>query len=126
MEGTNNFHDSIPGTKQMQPTDVLDNAAAFDTTDDMLNAHTKGSELAIEGFLVVGEGAAFWLFEGEQGFDTSQGKAQKAQILQQPTVWGQRIGVGIGHPLVMDMTVKGVTQKANEQSLIDQEQIFTV
>ena len=85
----------------------------------MLNAHTEGGELAIEGFLRRGEGAPFWFFERKQGFDASQGKAQKAQILQQPTVWGQGVRVGIGQAFVMHLALNGRTEKANAQGRID-------
>jgi hypothetical protein len=47
--------------------------------DDRFNAHAKGGELAIEGYLCRGESAAFWLLKGGQGSDAGQGKAQKAK-----------------------------------------------
>ena len=51
----------------------------------MLNADAQGSELAIEGFLGWREQVSPWFFEGSQDLGIGQGKAEKTQILQQPT-----------------------------------------
>ena len=76
----------------------------------MLNADAQGSELAIEGFLGWREQVSPWFFEGSQDLGIGQGKAEKTQILQQPTASRQGIEMGIRQSFIMDAASIGVRE----------------
>ena len=110
MKGTSNFHDHVLGGNAAELARVFDNATAFDAGDDMLNADAQGSELAIEGFLGWRERVSPWFFEGSQDLGIGQGKAEKAQILQEPTASRQGIVMGVRQSFVMNAASTGVRE----------------
>ena len=124
MEGTSDFHNHVLNRNPAEPARVFDDATAFDARDDMLNADTQGRELAIEGFLGGRKRVSSWFFEGGQDLGIGQGKAEKAQVLQQPTASRQGIEIGIGQSFVMDAASTGVGEQENHHVAIDQEQIL--
>lgn len=54
MQGTSNLHHLIAGSGLEQATDLFDDATAFDTTVDMLNANPTRGNALIVGFLLGG------------------------------------------------------------------------
>ncbi len=76
----------------------------------MLDADAQGSELAVERFLGRRERVSPWFFEGSQDLGIGQGKAEKAQILQQPTASRQGIEMSVRQSFVVDAASIGVRE----------------
>ena len=124
MQRTADFHDPVADARLPEAAGVMDHAAALDAAVDVLNAHAAAGDAPIGGFLAAGEGSASWLAGRHDDLHLVQRECLEAQILEQPTARGSRIGGGIRHALIMDTTRGGLTQEGNRQHGIDQQYIF--
>jgi hypothetical protein len=119
MERTTDFHHEIADALLPQADPVFDDATAFDTTVDMLNAQSAIVQGLIGQLLFQGEFLAAWLLGRHEDLDLGQRKRQKAQILQQPAPRGQGIRRRVSNGLIMGAAAIGVTEKEDEEQGID-------
>ena len=119
MERTTDFHHEIADARLPQADPVFDDATAFDTTVDMLNAQSAIVQGLVGPLLFQGEFLAAWLLGRHEDLDLGQPKRQKAQILQQPAPRGQGIRRRVSNGLIMGAAAIGVTQKKDEEQRID-------
>ena len=124
MQPTGDFDHEIPNNGTPEANGILDHAAALDATIDVLDAYALLGYGAIVGFLRWGERATTRLFDRLVDGDPIQGKATKAQILEQVTSGGQGIGTIIGNIFVMHPPFKGRAQEDNLQGSINHQRIF--
>jgi hypothetical protein len=128
MQRTADFHDPVADARLPEAAgvmdSVMDHAAALDAAVDVLNAHAAAGDAPIGGFLAAGEGSASGLAGRHDDLHLVQRECLEAQILEQPTARGSRIGGGIRNALIMDTTRGGLTQEENRQHGIDQQYMF--
>src|SRR5215510_9185075 len=119
MQGTAQFHHEItdPGLPQTDP--VFDNAAALDTTVDMLDPQPPLVEFLVGPLVLQGQLRTAWLLRRHEDFDLREREGQEAQILQQPTPGWQWVGGGLRDAQIMDTAAVGVAQKENDEEGID-------
>src|SRR6266852_9621955 len=110
MERTTDFHHEIADALLPQADPVFDDATAFDTTVDMLNAQSAIVQGLVGQLLFQGEFLAAWFLGRHEDLDLGQRKRQEAQILQQPAPSRQGIRGGLGNGLIMDATSIGLAE----------------
>ena len=119
MQGTTDFHHDIADTLLPQADAVFDDAAAFDTTVDMLDAQPTLVECLIGPLLLPGQLLAAWLLGWHEDRHLREREGQEAQILQQPAPRGQGIRGGFGNPLVMEAASGRVAEEEDNEQGID-------
>jgi hypothetical protein len=124
MQRTANFHDQIANACLPQAAGIVDDAAALDTAVDMLDAYAATRDAPIRGFLRACELPPSRLAGRHDDLDLLESKGQEAQILEQPAPCRQRVGGGIGNPLIMGTARAGLAQKEDREHGVDQEHIF--
>src|SRR5215212_5950200 len=77
-------------------------------------------------FLLVTQFATAWLLMWHGDLDTIERKTNKAQVLQQFTAVGQRIGGLIGNPLIVATAFISITQKRHLAARITKEDVLHV
>ena len=115
MQGTAELYHEIADALLPQPDPVFDDATAFDTAVDMLNAQSAIVQGLVGQLLFQGEFLATRFLGGHEDRDLGQRKRQKAQVLHQPTPGGQGIRRGVGNRLIMDTAAVGVTEKEDDE-----------
>ena len=55
MQGATDFHDLVPHPRAQEPTNVFEDAAAFDTTVDVFDGDPTARECLIGGLLLSSE-----------------------------------------------------------------------
>jgi hypothetical protein len=104
MQGTTELHHQIADTLLPQAEPVFDDAAALDTTIDMLDPQPTVVEGLVGPLLFRREVLATGFLGGHEDLHLGQRECQKTQILQQPAPGGQGIRCRVGNGLVMDAT----------------------
>jgi hypothetical protein len=84
MQGTADFHHDIADALLPQPDPVFDDAAALDTTVDVLDPQAAGVEHLVRSLLRHGQVRARGFLCGHEDLHLGQREAQEAEILQQP------------------------------------------
>jgi hypothetical protein len=72
--------------------------------------------------LFCGEFSTAWLLMWLSDLDALKCKADKAQVLQQFTAFGQRIGCLVSNRLVVPASFVGIAQKRNLTTLVTKQQ----
>jgi hypothetical protein len=124
MQGTAEFHHQITDPLLPQAAPVLHDAAAFDTTVDMLDAQPTLVQLLVRHVLLPRELLAAGLLGRHEDRHLGQREGQEAQILQQPTPSREWVGGGLSDAQIMDTAAVGVTEKKDDEQGIDQQDIF--
>src|SRR5712691_11105197 len=124
MERTTDFHHEIADALLPQADPVFDDATAFDTTVDMLNAQSAIVQGLVGQLLFQGEFLAAWLLRRHQDRHLREREGQEAQILQQPTPGRERVGDGLRDTQIMDTAAVRVAQKEDDEHGIDEQDIF--
>ena len=124
MQCTADFHHEIANALLPQADPVFDDATAFDTTVDMLNAQPAIVQGLVGQLLFQGQFLAAWFLGRHEDLDLGEPKCQEAQILQQPAPRGQGIRRRVRNGLIMGATAIGVAQKEDEEQGIDEQDIF--
>lgn len=108
MEGTGDFGNHIAGIVTRETYHVFEHPAALDTRVDVLDAYSAARQFAICCFLLVRQcsTARFLFWRGTH--DTRQFEGKKAEILEQFTACGERVGCCISKPLVVCTSFVGV------------------
>ena len=70
--------------------------------------------------------ATAWLLVRHRDRDTIERKPNKAQVLQQFTAFGQRIGGLIGNPLIVATAFIGIAQKRHLAAIVTKQDVFHV
>jgi len=81
---------------------------------------------AVFRFLLSTQRATAWLLVRHRDRDTIERKPNKAQVLQQFTAFGQRIGGLIGNPLIVATAFIGIAQKRHLGAIITKEDVLHV
>lgn len=81
---------------------------------------------AVFRFLLSTQFATAWLLVRHRDRDTIERKPNKAQVLQQFTAFGQRIGGLIGNPLIVATAFVGIAQKWHLAARITKEDVLQV
>jgi hypothetical protein len=124
MQRTADLHDQISDTRLPQAADVVDDAAAFNATVDVLDTHTPTGDAPIRGLLRTCELASSWLPGRHDDLHPVERERQEAQILEQPAPRRQGVRGGIGHPLIVGTARIGLAQKENRECRVDQQHVF--
>src|SRR5215212_11157223 len=77
-------------------------------------------------FLLGSQFATAWLLMRHRDRDTIERKPNKAQVLQQFTAFGQRIGGLIGNPLIVATAFIGIAQKRHLATRITKQDVLYV
>lgn len=85
MEGTAEFHHQIPNPGLEHAAGLLEDAAALDTTIDMLDGDATTRQILIRHLLLVGQLPTPRFAAGRLHPHLWEAKGQKAQVLQQFT-----------------------------------------
>jgi hypothetical protein len=115
MQGTTEFHHEIADALLPQPDPVFHDAAALDTTIDMLDPQPTLVQRLVRHVLLQRELRAAWLLGWHKDLDLGKRERQEAQILQQPAPRGQGVGRRVGNGLIMDTAAVGVTEKEDQK-----------
>jgi hypothetical protein len=110
VQSTANCHDHVTRRVLPQAYRLLDNPTPLHATDDMLYSHPPMGYLPVFGFLLIAQLLSAWLLVWLCGLDSVERKALKAQILQQLTSFGQRIGRRVSNRLVVRPSFMCVAQ----------------
>jgi hypothetical protein len=124
MERTADFHDEITDTLLPQADPVFDDAAALDTTVDMLDPQSTLVQRLVRHVLRPRELLAAWLLGWREDLHLRKRERQEAQILSQPAPRRQGIRGRIGNALLMDATSKRLTEKKDREQGVDQQDMF--
>lgn len=124
MERTGHFHDEVANGAAPESQGILDHPTAFDAAVDMFNPHPPPRQRLVLGFLFGCQRAATGLLGRLEHRDAVEREGEKAQILEQLAVGGQRVGRVIRNAFVMHPSFKGCAQKQDGQAGIDQEEIL--
>ena len=119
MEGAAEFHHEITDASPPQAEPVFDNAAALDTTVDMLDPQPPLVESLVGPLLLQGQLLTAWLLRRHENLHLRERERQKAQILQQPTPGREWVGSGLRDAQIMDPATVGVAQKEDDEQGID-------
>jgi hypothetical protein len=108
VEGTGNFGNHIAGILTSETYHVFEHSTALDTRVDVLDTYSSARQFAICCFLFVRQCATtrFLLWCGTH--HTWQFEGEKAEILEQFTAFGKRVGRCISNPLVVCTSFVGV------------------
>src|SRR6266436_7621153 len=85
VQGTAQFHHEIADALLPQADPVFDDATAFDTAVDMLNAQSAIVQGLVGQLLFQREFLATWFLGWHEDLDLGQRERQETQVLQQPT-----------------------------------------
>ena len=77
-------------------------------------------------FLLGTQFATAWLLMWHGDLDTIERKPNKAQVLQQFTAVGQRIGGLIGNPLIVATAFIGIAQKRHLAAIVTKEDVLYI
>ena len=77
-------------------------------------------------FLLGTQFATAWLLVRHRDRDTIERKTNKAQVLQQFTAFGQRIGGLIGNPLIVVTAFIAIAQKRHLAAIVTKEDVLHV
>jgi hypothetical protein len=124
VQGTADVHHQIADALLPQPDPVFDDATAFDTAVDMLDAQPALGERLIGHVLLPRQLLAAWFLGRHEDCHLGKREREEAQILQQPAPRGQGIRRRVSNALIMDPAATGVTQKEDREQGIDQQDIF--
>jgi hypothetical protein len=81
VEATGDFHHQVSYAATVETDTILDDAAALDTADDVLDTDPAAREGLIGGFLFSGEVSTTRLLDGLKHLDPIKGEGQKAEVL---------------------------------------------
>ena len=98
---------------------VFHDAAALDTTVDVLDAQPTLVERLVGELLLPGQLLAAGLLRRHEDFHLRERERQEAQILQQPTPSREWVGGGLSDAQIMDTAAVGVAQKEDDEQGID-------
>jgi hypothetical protein len=124
MKRTADFHDTIADARFPQAARIVDDATALDAAVDVLDTHAAACDTPIRRFRRARQGPAPRLLRRHDHLDLVERERQKAQILEPPTTYGQRVGSRLRHALVMDAAGIRVTQKKNRERRVDQPHVL--
>src|SRR5215510_9538842 len=124
VQGTAQFHHEITDASLPQLAPVFDNAAALDTTIDMLDPQPPLVEYLVGPLLLQGQLRTAGLLRRHEDFDLREREGQEAQILQQPTPGWKWAGGGLRDAQIMDTATVGVTQKEDDEQGIDEQDVL--
>src|ERR687888_948837 len=119
VQGTTEFHHQIADASLPQTDAIFDNAAALDTTVDMLDPQPPLVERLVGPLLLPGQLRAAWLLRRHEDCHLKEREGQEAQILQQPTPGWERVGGSLRDAQSMDTAAVGVAQKEDGEERID-------
>ena len=114
METTRNLHHEIIKMDFRIAQDIVHNAAAFDTANDMFHEDSDAGNPVIFGFLLSTEFLISRLFLWLIGTDILRFKALKTCIFKEDTAWRKGLIFFITNAFIMDASTKGVTQIAHQ------------
>src|SRR5262249_62079622 len=112
MEATRNLHHEIIKVGFRIAQDIVHNAAAFDTANDMFHEDSDAGNPLIFGFLLSTEILISRLFLWLLGTDILRFKALKTCIFKEDTAWRKVIILFITISFIMDAYTTGVSQIA--------------
>src|SRR5262245_9092382 len=124
VQGTAELHHEITDPLLPQAAPVLHDAAALDTTVDMLNPQPTLVQRLVGQVLLQGQLCTAWLLRRHQDLHLRERKRQEAQILQQPTPCRERGGGGFRNAQIMHTAAVGVAQKEDREEGIHEQDIF--
>ena len=124
VQGTAQFHHESTAARLPQTAPVFDNAAALDTTVDILDPQPPLVEYLVGPVLLQGQLRTAWLLRRHQDFALRERAGQEAQSLQQPTPGWQWVGGGLRDAQIMDTAAVGVAQKKDDEPGIDEQDVL--
>jgi hypothetical protein len=124
VQGTAEFHHQITDAFFPQAAPVLHDAAALDTTVDMLDPQPTLVQRLVRLLLLQGQLHTAWLLHWHKDCHLGQRERQEAEILQQLTSGWEWVGGGLSDAQIMDTAAMGVAQKEDNQQGIDEQDIF--
>jgi hypothetical protein len=124
MQGAADFHNAIANARLPEAAGVVDDAATLDAAVDVLNAHAAAGDTPIRRFLHPCESPASRRPGRHDDLHLIERKRQEAQVLEQAAAWGQGIRRGIGHSLIVRAAGIRLTQKADCERGVDQQDVF--
>src|SRR5262245_55896786 len=119
VQRTAQFHHEITDARLPQTDPVFDNAAALDTTVDMLDPQPPLVEYLVGPLVLQGQLRTAWLLRRHEDLHLREREGQEAQILQQPTASRERVGSGLRNTQIMGTAAVGVAQKEDDEQSID-------
>jgi hypothetical protein len=124
MQRTAEFHDEIADALLPQADAVFDNAAALDTTVDMLDPQPTLVERLIRALLLPCQLLSARFPGQHEDLYLGQCEGQKTQILQQSTPGQEWVGGSLRDARIMGPTAVGVAQKEDDEQSMDEQDIF--
>src|SRR5262245_18371751 len=124
MQGTAEFHHQITDPLLPQADPVLHDAAALDTTIDVLNPQPPLIEYLVGQVLLQCELLAAGFLGRHEDLHLRERKRQEAQILQQPAPGRERVGSGFRNAQIMGTAAIGLAQKEDRKAGIHEQDIF--
>src|SRR5262249_34401346 len=124
VQGTAEFHHQITDPLLPQPEPVLHDAAALDTTVDMLDPQPTLVQRLVRLLLLQGQLLNAWLLHRHESHHLRECERQKAQILQQPAPSREGVGGDLRDAQIMDTAAVGLAQKEDQEEGIDEQDIF--
>ena len=88
MRCITDFHHEVTNAVLPQTDRVFHDATPFDTTIDVLDAHTATRNRLIFSFLVGCEPLPAWLLGRHDDLDVGQDKGEQAEVSKQPILVG--------------------------------------
>lgn len=124
LEATGNLHHRITDAIGTDPKVIFEDRAAFDGADDMLNKYPTAADLSICRLLLVGYGLSIGVLVRHRDGHIWKRKPEIAEILEQFTANGQRIGRHICHQLLVGAAFVCIAQKPDPRRPVGQEHVF--
>ena len=124
IERTAEFHREITDAHLPQPDPVFHDAAALDTTVDMLDPQPTVVQGLVGPLLLQGEILAAGFLGRHADLHLGQRTRQEVQILQEPVPRRQRRRRRVGNGRIMSAAAIGVTEKEEEEQRIDEQDMF--
>src|SRR5262249_7555016 len=124
MQGTAEFHHQITDPLLPQADPVLHDAAALDTTIDVLNPQPPLIEYLVGQVLLQCELLAAGFLGRHEDLHLRGRERQAAQSLQQPAPGREGVGSGFRNAQIMGTAAIGVAQKKDCEESIHEQDIF--
>src|SRR5262247_3002141 len=124
MQGTAEFHHQIADTLLPQADPVLHDAAALDTTVDVLDAQPTLVECLVRPLVLRRELLAAGFLRRHEDRHLRERERQETEILQEPAPRRQGIWRRVRNGLLMGAAAKGVAQEEDDEQRIHEQNIF--
>ena len=126
MYANTDFHQHITYRVLPQPERVFDNPQTLDRADDVFDSYPTMGNHSVFCFLLGTQFTTAWLLVRHRDRNTVERKTTKAQVLQQFTAFGHRLGGLIGNPLIVATAFVGIAQKWHLASIGTKQDVLHV